>query len=121
MLLVLVSCGCGASATITKDELQTQSDAVHSAAAEGALLASDVARGRSTEPFARIHSGVLEDQAQAAADALDKPAQRSLEAERRTTERRAVQVADALGRLHDDPTDRALAARVRVELRRLAG
>ena len=121
LLLALAAVGCGASGTLTEDQLRTETEAVQSAAAEGALLASDVARDRTTEPFARVHSGVLAEQARGTAEALDRPAPRGLEAERRSAARRAAGVAEALARLHAHPTDRALAARLTVELERLAG
>ena len=94
--------------------MQQDVEAVHSAAAEGALLASDIARDRTTEPFARLHSGVLSEQAAAAAKGL---AAESAPAGARV---RAERVARALRRLHADPTDRVLAARVERELERLA-
>ena len=85
-----------------------------SVAAEGALLASDIARDRTTEPFARIHSGVLSEQADAATKAL------AGESAPLGSRVRAERVARALRRLHADPTDRVLAARVERELQRLA-
>lgn len=109
LVLVLVATGCGGSS------VEQQVEAVTSAAAEGALLASDIARDRTTEPFARIHSGVLSDQADAAAKALRSPPAPAADAAR------ARRVARALRRLHAHPTDRALAARVERELERLAG
>lgn len=120
LLVLAAGGGCGASGTLTAEQVRTEAEAAHSAAAEGALLASDVARDRTTEPFARVHSGVLADQAERAAEALDKPARPAIEPARRAAERRAAEVAAALGRLHAHPTDRALAARLTVELERLA-
>lgn len=95
--------------------MQQDVEAVHSAAAEGALLASDIARDRTTEPFARVHSGVLSDQADTAARAL------AVESAPPGARVRAEHVARALRRLHARPTDRVLAARVERELERLAG
>jgi hypothetical protein len=68
-LLVVLS-GCGGSSTLTAKTLRKQDDAVHSAAAEGELVATDVARDRTTGPFARIHSGDLAEQAKAVAEKL---------------------------------------------------
>jgi hypothetical protein len=109
LVLLLVAAGCGGST------VQKEVEAVDSVAAEGALLASDIARDRTTEPFARVHSGVLSEQADAAAKSL---ASRSAPPGART---RADAVAVALRRLHAHPTDRALAARLEQELERLAG
>jgi hypothetical protein len=72
-LLVALS-GCGGSSTLTAKTLRKQDDAVHSAAAEGELVATDVARDRTTGPFARIHSGDLAEQVKAVAEKL--PTQR---------------------------------------------
>jgi hypothetical protein len=65
--LVLVAVGCGWSNTLTAKSLQQHADTAKSAAAEGALLADEIARDRTTEPFARIHSGELAKQARSAA------------------------------------------------------
>ena len=119
--LLLVIAGCGGSSTLTGDALQKQDEAVHSAAAEGELLASGVARDRTTEPFARVHSGDLADQAKAVAKRVrDADAAPGLERERRQVLTRATRVAQALEELHAAPDDREVAERVQAELRRLA-
>ena len=92
---------------------------MQSAAAEGALLAGDVARRRTTEPFARVHSGVLVEQAKSAGKSLRvATAPARLEADRRRAAAVAADVETALDRLHAEPTDRALARRIERELRR---
>jgi hypothetical protein len=119
-LLVALS-GCGGSSTLTVKTLRKQDDAVHSAAAEGELVATDVARDRTTERFARIHSGDLAEQAKAVAKKLrDAEASPGLERERRQVLTRAERVERALEQLHASPTDRALARRVQAELEQLA-
>jgi hypothetical protein len=119
-LLVALS-GCGGSSTLTAKTLRKQDDAVHSAAAEGELVATDVARDRTTGPFARIHSGDLAEQAKAVAKKLrDAEASPGLERERRQVLTRAERVERALEQLHASPTDRDLARRVQAELEQLA-
>jgi hypothetical protein len=122
LLLVAVAvAGCGGASTVSAEQLEKQRETVHSIAAEGALLAADVERGRSTRPFAKIHSGDLSELADGAAKALAKPAGPPLEAERRREEARAVAVSDALAQLHAHPDDTGVASAVRRKLERLSG
>src|SRR4029453_1996406 len=82
--LLLAIGGCGGSAAPPEKAPQKKDEKVHSAAAEGELLASDVARDRTTEPFARVHSGDLADQAKAVAKKVrEVEAAPGLERERR--------------------------------------
>ena len=119
--LLLAIAGCGSSSTLTEKTLQKQDEKVHSAAAEGELLASDVARDRTTEPFARIHSGELAEQAKAVAKKVrGAEAAPGLERERRQVLTRATRVERALDQLHAAPTDQELARSVEAELGRLA-
>jgi hypothetical protein len=121
MALLLAIAGCGGSSTLTEKTLQKQDETVHSAAAEGKLLASDVARDRTTEPFARVHSGDLADQAKAVAKKMrEAEAAPGLERERRQVLVRATRVERALEQLHAAPTDQELARRIEAELGRLA-
>ena len=121
MVLLLAVDGCGGSATLTEKTLQKQDERVQSAAAEGELLASDVARDRTTEPFARTHSGDLADQAKAVAEKIrETEAAPGLEGERRQVLTRATRVERALEQLHASPTDQELARRVEAQLGRLA-
>jgi hypothetical protein len=119
-ILLLVVAGCGGSSTVSTEQLEKQRETIHSIASEGALLAADVERGRSTRPFAKIHSGDLSELADSAAKALAKPAG-PLEAERRREEARAVAVSHALAQLHAHPDDTDVAATVRRKLERLSG
>jgi len=120
-ILILALVGCGGPGTLTANQLEKQGETIDSVAAEGSLLAADVERGRTTEPFARIHSGDLSKLAATTAKALRKPAVPGVEDERRREEGRARAVAAALARLHSTPDDQRLAAQVRRELERLAG
>jgi hypothetical protein len=120
-LTVLVAVGCGSGSTLSEKTLQKQTETVQSAAAEGVLLASDVARDRTTEPFTRIHAEKLAEQAKKAAESLRKakPAA-GLQDERRQTLMKAVDVEHALERLQSEPADRALARRLERELEELS-
>jgi hypothetical protein len=119
VLLLVAAAGCGASSTLTEDGLRKHAETVQSAAAEGALLAGDVARDRTTEPFARIHSGELADQATSAANSLAvATAPPGLDPDRRRAVATATRVSDALEQLHDRPTDERLARRVQRQLER---
>jgi hypothetical protein len=121
LLLVLLAAGCGGSSTLTAKSLKQQADTAKSAAAEGALLASDVARERTTEPFAQIHSEKLAEQAKSAANSLTSAkAPASLEQERRQAAAAARSTAAALEELHESPDDRAVARRVERRLRTLS-
>lgn len=121
LLVVLALAGCGGSATLTSKQLQKEQDAVHSAAAEGALLAGQVADGATTEPFARVHAGKLAVQAKSSASSLEQAnAPPRLELARRRTARRAAEVESALEQLHASPDDPAVGRRVQLELARLA-
>jgi hypothetical protein len=120
MTLVLLTAGCGGSATLTEHSLRKEAEKVQSSAAEGALLAADVARGRTTEPFARIHSGKLAEQAKSVANVLRTAKAPGIEADRRQAAATAAEVEQALERLHSAPTDRVLAGRLQHALEREA-
>jgi hypothetical protein len=121
LVCLVLAAGCGGSGTLTQKQLQKEMETAQSAAAEGELLASDVARDRSTETFARIHSGVLAEQAKGAAQALMKGhAPGELEARRRQAAGQARAVFGALEELHASPGDRAVARRVLGELEDLS-
>jgi hypothetical protein len=119
--LLLAIGGCGGSSTLTEKALRKKDEMVHSAAAEGQLMASDVARDRTTEPFARMHSGELAELAKAVARKVrEAEAAPGLERERRQVLTMATRVERALDQLHAAPTDQELARRVEAELGRLA-
>jgi hypothetical protein len=121
LVCVVLAAGCGGSGALTQKQLQKEAERVQSAAAEGELLASDVARDHTTEPFARIHSGVLAEQAKGAAKTLmTSRASGELEARRRQAASQARAVVDALEELHASPGDRAVARRVLRELEDLS-
>jgi hypothetical protein len=100
-LLACLGAGCGGgSSTLDASSLATRSEAVHSVAAEGALLAEDAAAGRSTRIFVREHSSELAKAASTTrtslAAARTAPA---LHAQLRRLRRTATTVAALLDRL----------------------
>jgi len=58
LALLFAFAGCGGG-TLDAESFKKQAEAIQSFAAEGALLARDVADGKSTVPFARVHAGEL--------------------------------------------------------------
>ena len=75
---LVVLAGCGASGTLDEKAFQKEAESVQAFAAEGALLASDVAEGKSTAAFTRVHAAELQEQAakleQTLSDASATPA-----------------------------------------------
>jgi hypothetical protein len=67
--LGLAGCGSG-SQTLDARALQKQAETVESLAAEGALLAGEIADGRTTGPFAQVHAAALTESAQKLVDSL---------------------------------------------------
>jgi hypothetical protein len=84
--LVLVP-ACGGGGELSAEALEKEAESIQSFAAEGALLARDVADGKSTGPFTRVHAGEL-------ADGADKLAQRLETA--KPTPALAAKLAEAL-------------------------
>jgi hypothetical protein len=80
------------------------------------MLAAQVARGRTTEPFARIHSGELAKQAKSTGKVLREARAPGVDADRKRAAAMAGKVEDALERLHAAPTDRGLARTLQREL-----
>ena len=115
-LVVVVAGGCGTPSTLTKHSLSKEAETVQSTAAEGATLAAQVARGRTTEVFARIHSGKLAEQAKSAGKVLRKARAPGFEPDRRKAAQTAGRVEQALERLHSAPGDRKLARQLQHEL-----
>ena len=93
--LAALAAGCGTPSTAGE-----QAELVHSIGAEGALLAGDVANGRSLSPFAETHARALRENAIALRSSISHPRLRRV----------ANDVADELGRLASAPGDRDVAA-----------
>ena len=91
---------------------------MQSTAAEGATLAAQVARGRTTEPFARIHAAELAKQAKSAGKVLREARAPGFEPDRKKAAHVAGEVEQALERLHSAPSDRDLARQLQHELER---
>jgi len=91
-------------------------------ACEGALLAHDVAQGKTTVYFAREQAEALRIQASNLADALARrKALVSIERKVRAESRDAAKLSATLQRLRDHPSDRRVAASVEQQLKKLGG
>jgi hypothetical protein len=114
--LLLTACNGG---TVDRHALKQDSDAIDSLACEGALLARDVAKGRSTLYFARVHADELAVRASHFQDALsERPTLEPIRAKVRSEARKAGRIADLLDELHRHPTDARVAERLRPQLGR---
>jgi len=106
--LLLAGCNGG---TVDRHALTKDSGTLDSIACEGALLADDAARGRTTSVFAREQAEALQVQAEGFSDALAKrKTLPSIERKVRAAARRAAVIAAVLERLHDHASDQAVAA-----------
>jgi hypothetical protein len=101
-VVVLFGAGCGGSGQLGVKALSQESKSLQSLAAEGALLAQDVAVGKTTRVYTRVHSSDLSTAA-SQAEALLK------------TAKIAPALEPKLSQLV------VLAAQVRVDLNRLGG
>jgi hypothetical protein len=70
-LSLLLVPACGGGGELSAEQLQKQAESIQSFAAEGALLARDVADGKSTANFTRVHAGELADRADELAQKLE--------------------------------------------------
>ena len=117
--VALALSGCGGP--ITPDELARSIETLDSTAAEGALLANDVARDRTKATFARVHARNLGDVVQHEAEKLsDAEADQANVAAAKTD---AVDLADrigsALGQLQPAPDAEPAGRTAAAALRRL--
>jgi predicted outer membrane protein len=116
--VVLAAAGCNGG-TVDRHALTNDAATIDSIACEGALLAHDVSKGASTTRFARVQSSDLRTEASNLADALaERPTSPGIERKVRAASKRAGAVAAVLLRLHDHPSDRAVAARAERTLAR---
>jgi hypothetical protein len=106
---------------LTSDELQHEAGAIHSTAAEGALLADGVARQRTLSSFARAHAKELADAADTSARKLhDATVPDSLRRPTTTAIDLATRTSTALGDLEIAPSSPGLVAGLESRLKRLA-
>ena len=116
---VFVVAGCNGG-TVDRHALTNDSSTLDSIACEGALLAHDVARGRSTVFFAREQAEELRIQSSNFADALSRrktiPA---IKDQVRQKAKHAATLAATLQQLHNHPSDRSVAAAVERKLKKL--
>jgi outer membrane murein-binding lipoprotein Lpp len=98
---VLAGCNGG---TVDMHALTNDASTLNSIACEGALLAHDVARGRTTTYFAREQAEELRIQASNFADALSRrKTVPGIEHKVRKKAKEAAKLAATLQRLHDRP------------------
>jgi hypothetical protein len=117
--MLLAGCNGG---TVDRHALTNDAATIDSIACEGALLARDVAQGKTTVFFAREQAEELRIQSSNLADALAKrKALASIEHRVRAKSRVAAKLAAILQRVHDHPSDRATALSVEKQLKKLGG
>ena len=115
---VVIVAGCNGG-TVDRHALTNDAATIDSVACEGALLAHDVAAGKTTSNYTREQAEELAIQSSNLADALAKrPALASIEQKVRAKAKDAAVVAAVLQRLQDNPSDREVAATVERRLTR---
>jgi hypothetical protein len=115
--LALAGCNGG---TVDRHALTNDASTLDSIACEGALLARDVARGRTTTFFAREQAEELRIQSSNLADALSRRnTLPQIERQVREEAKRAAKLAATLQRMHDRPADRTAGASVERELEKM--
>ncbi len=115
--LALAGCNGG---TVERHALKNDASTLDSIACEGALLAHDVARARTTKYFAREQAEELGIQSSNFADALSRrKTVPHIERAVRAQARRAALLASTFDRLHDHPTNRPVGAEVERRLTKI--
>jgi predicted outer membrane protein len=108
--IALAGCNGG---TVDRHALTKDASMLGSIACEGALLAHDVARGRTTVYFAREQAEELRIQSSNLADALSRrKTVAGIQQQVRQKAKDAARLASTLQRLHDHPADRSVGASV---------
>jgi hypothetical protein len=117
--VLLAGCNGG---TVDRHALTNDAATIDSIACEGALLAHDVAHGKTTRFYAREQAEELEIQSSNLADALaERHALTAIERRVRAKARVASRLSAILQRLHDHPSDRGVAAAIEAQLKQLGG
>jgi hypothetical protein len=115
--LALLLAGCD---PLDSAELGREVESVGSVAAEGELLASDVANDRTKATFVRVHAGELASAADESAQKInDADVAAGLEQEAERAIRLATEVSDALGDLRVAPGDERAGRETMAKLGRL--
>jgi predicted outer membrane protein len=118
-LALVLAAGCGGAGELNATTLTKEVEAIQSFAAEGALLARDVADGRSTAAFAREHAREMGAKTEKLAEALrTAKTAPGLEDDAVAAADLAEEVVSALGELEAAPGDSRQARDVQ---RRLEG
>jgi hypothetical protein len=111
--------GCNGG-TVDRHALTNDASTLDSIACEGALLAHDVARGRTTVYYAREQAEELRIQSSNLADALSRrKTVAGIEEKVRRKARDAARLASTLQRLHDHPAGHTVGAAVERTLRQM--
>jgi hypothetical protein len=94
---------------------------ISSIAAEGALMADDLARDRTKTTFVRVHGEELSSQAQHEAEKLnDDPVDPDLHGRVKRAIKLASDIGSAIDELRTSPQDRSQAGQDAIKLRHLA-
>ena len=121
IVAVFALSGCNGG-TVDRHALAKDASTLDSIACEGALLAHDVARGRTTTYFAREQAEELRIQSSNFADALSRrKTMPDIEQKVRLNASKAAKLAATLQVLHDRPADRAVGASVERTLQQMGG
>jgi hypothetical protein len=108
--IALAGCNGG---TVDRHALTKDASTLDSIACEGALLAHDVAHGRTTVYFAREQAEELRIQSSNLADALSRrETVAGIQPQVRRKAKDAARLASTLQRLHDHPAKRSVGAAV---------
>jgi uncharacterized lipoprotein YmbA len=115
--MALAGCNGG---TVDRHALTKDASTLDSIACEGALLAHDVAHGRTTVYFAREQAEELHIQSSNLADSLSRrETVAGIQPQVRRKAKDAARLAWTLQRLHDRPTDRSVGAAVQRTLTKM--
>jgi hypothetical protein len=118
LVLAIAAAGCE---PLGPDELQREVESVHSAAAEGSVLADQIAAQNMKRTFARVQARELADAAEHSAERLtDAHPADGLEGATERAIALAEDTSSALGRIETAPDDAAAAAGTADRLRELA-
>ncbi|MBA3843935.1 MAG: hypothetical protein H0X39_15205 [Actinobacteria bacterium] len=120
-VLAALLAGCNGG-TVDRHALTNDSSTIDSMACEGALLAHDIAQGKTTVFFAREQAEELRIQSSNLANALARrKTLPSIEEKVRAKARESARLSAMLQRLHDHPSDRGVATSVEGHLTKLGG